>query len=67
MLAVGDRAFQQKCKMRIEELHRQGMTIIFISHDLTAVRDVCSRALLLHRGQIKAEGPTEDVIGNMPM
>ena len=62
VLAVGDRAFQQKCKQRIAELHRQGMTMIFISHDLTAVRDICSRALLLHRGQIEADGPTDDVI-----
>lgn len=62
VLAVGDRAFQQKCKQRIGELHRQGMTMIFISHDLTAVREICSRALLLHRGKIEANGPTDDVI-----
>jgi lipopolysaccharide transport system ATP-binding protein len=62
VLAVGDRAFQQKCKQRIAELHRQGMTMIFISHDLTAVRDICHRALLLDRGQIQADGPTEEVI-----
>jgi hypothetical protein len=62
VLAVGDRAFQKKCKERIAELHRQGMTMIFISHDLTAVRDICSRALLLHRGQVKANGSTDEVI-----
>ncbi|MGC2657057.1 MAG: ABC transporter ATP-binding protein [Bryobacteraceae bacterium] len=62
VLAVGDRSFQQKCKQRIAELHRQGMTMIFISHDLGAVRDICSRALLLDRGQVEADGEPDEII-----
>lgn len=52
VLAVGDAAFQSKCKRRILELHEAGMTIIFISHDLNAVRNLCDRALLLERGKV---------------
>ena len=47
MLAVGDAAFQAKCLDRINELHRQGRTIVFISHDLAAVERLCGRVLLL--------------------
>jgi ABC-type polysaccharide/polyol phosphate transport system ATPase subunit len=62
VLAVGDAAFQVKCLDRISELHRQGRTIIFISHDLAAVERLCNRVLLLRRGQIVASGPARDVI-----
>jgi homopolymeric O-antigen transport system ATP-binding protein len=62
VLAVGDYAFQEKCKQRIAEMHRQGTTMVFISHDLNAVRRVCQRALLLQRGEVLAEGTPDDVI-----
>lgn len=62
VLAVGDRAFQEKCKDRIAEMHRQGTTMVFISHDLKAVRSICQRVLLLQRGELMAEGPADDVI-----
>jgi lipopolysaccharide transport system ATP-binding protein len=62
VLAVGDKSFQDKCKERIGELHRNGTTIVFISHDLTAVRSLCQRVLLLERGQIAAEGDPDEVI-----
>ncbi len=62
VLAVGDLAFQEKCKKRIAELHEAGTTLVFISHDLTAVRDLCGRVILLEKGQIKADGSADDVI-----
>jgi ABC-2 type transport system ATP-binding protein len=62
VLAVGDRAFQEKCKQRIAEMHRQGTTMVFISHDLKAVRSICARVLLLQRGELIAEGSADDVI-----
>ena len=62
VLAVGDRAFRKKCGERIGELHRSGTTIIFISHDLGAVRELCPRVILLHRGEILMEGSAEDAI-----
>ena len=62
VLAVGDAAFQAKCLDRINELHLQGRTIVFISHDLAAVERLCERALLLRRGEIVANGPAGEVI-----
>jgi ABC-type polysaccharide/polyol phosphate transport system ATPase subunit len=62
VLAVGDHAFQEKCKERIAEMHRNGTTMVFISHDLNAVRSICQRVLLLQRGEVIAEGPPDEVI-----
>src|SRR5262245_41815440 len=62
VLAVGDAAFQVKCLERIHDLHRQGRTIVFISHDLASVERLCSRVLLLNHGRIIANGSARDVI-----
>ena len=62
VLAVGDAAYQVKCLDRINELHRQGTTIVFISHDLGAVERLCGRVILLNHGRIVAAGPARDVI-----
>lgn len=62
ILAVGDGAFQQKCLERMNNFRRQGKTIIFVSHDLSSVKSLCSRALLLDHGQLLANGPTESVV-----
>jgi ABC-type polysaccharide/polyol phosphate transport system ATPase subunit len=62
VLAVGDAAYQVKCLDRINELHRQGRTIVFISHDLGAVERLCGRVILLNHGQIVATGAARDVI-----
>jgi ABC-type polysaccharide/polyol phosphate transport system ATPase subunit len=63
VLAVGDAKFQEKCQRRILELKALGTTIVFISHDLAAVRALCDRALLLNRGRLIGEGAPSDVIG----
>jgi lipopolysaccharide transport system ATP-binding protein len=62
VLAVGDAAYQVKCLDRINELHRQGRTIVFISHDLGAVERLCGRVILLNHGQLVATGPAREVI-----
>ena len=62
VLAVGDAAFQPKCLDRINELHRQGRTIVFISHDLKAVERLCDRVILLKQGQVMANGTAAEVI-----
>ncbi len=62
VLAVGDAAFQAKCIQRIQELEAAGTTIVFISHDLTAVERLCQRVILMEKGQVAAEGPPRDVI-----
>ncbi len=58
-LAVGDVAFQQKCMMKIKKLQGQGKTIIFVSHDTSAVKSLCDHAILMHRGQIIDQGSPE--------
>jgi len=61
VLAVGDQAFQEKCRDRIAEFRRQGVTILLVSHDLEQVCTHCHRALWLERGQVKALGPATEV------
>jgi len=62
VLAVGDRVFQEKCIDRVSEMHEQGTTLVFISHDLAAVKRICQRLILLEKGQIIAEGASDDII-----
>jgi ABC-type polysaccharide/polyol phosphate transport system ATPase subunit len=62
VLAVGDGAFQTKCLERVNTLKAAGTTIVFISHNLSAVQHLCERALLMRRGELVASGPTQGVI-----
>jgi ABC-type polysaccharide/polyol phosphate transport system ATPase subunit len=62
ILAVGDQSFQRKCLDRINEMRRRGVTILFVSHDLEAVRSLCERAIWLEGGRVQAEGPTREVV-----
>jgi lipopolysaccharide transport system ATP-binding protein len=61
-LAVGDAAFQAKAMTRIEEILRRGTTLLFVGHDLYAVRAFCQRAILLDAGHVTMQGLPEDVI-----
>ena len=62
VLAVGDLHFQKKCLGRMGEIHREGRTILFVSHNLSAVNRLCSNCILLEGGKLVARGPTSDVI-----
>lgn len=62
VLAVGDFDFQQKCLGKMKEVSGQGRTVLFVSHNLSAVRDLCTRAILIEKGELKFEGSTMDVI-----
>lgn len=61
-LSVGDVFFQQKCFRRIHELLAQGTSLLFVSHDTAAVRNLCDRALLLSKGTAVFEGPPEEAV-----
>jgi lipopolysaccharide transport system ATP-binding protein len=63
VLSVGDLAFQEKCLGRMEQVAGEGRTVIFVSHNLAAVTNLCNRALLLERGNKVILGPTEEVVG----
>jgi lipopolysaccharide transport system ATP-binding protein len=61
-LAVGDAVFQHRCMRRLKEMQESGVTIFFVSHDPSAVRSLCSRAILLNGGQVEADGKPADVL-----
>jgi lipopolysaccharide transport system ATP-binding protein len=61
VLAVGDMAFQQRCINRMEDFKRQGVAIVFVSHDLQAVASLCTKTLFL-AGTVRAEGRPDEVI-----
>jgi ABC-type polysaccharide/polyol phosphate transport system ATPase subunit len=61
-LAVGDAVFQHRCTRRIKEMQENGTTILFVSHDPSAIRALCSRAILLNNGCMIAEGKPSDVL-----
>lgn len=61
-LSVGDTIFQHRCVRRIKEMQERGTTILFVSHEPTLVRALCSRAILLHHGEMLADGAPVDVL-----
>jgi lipopolysaccharide transport system ATP-binding protein len=62
VLAVGDAEFQQKCLGKMRDVTRDGRTIVFVSHNLAAVRSLCPRALVLEQGRLVFDGSTEDAV-----
>jgi lipopolysaccharide transport system ATP-binding protein len=62
VLAVGDAEFQKRCLGKMGDVARAGRTVIFISHNITAVEALCNRCLLLRGGTIVASGATSEVI-----
>ena len=61
ILAVGDEAFQRKSRQRMLELMGGGTTVLFVSHSLDQIREMCDRVLWLDHGQIKMLGETKEV------
>jgi homopolymeric O-antigen transport system ATP-binding protein len=61
VLAVGDIAFQRKCLNKLEDVSRDGRTILFVSHNISAITRLCSRAVLLDGGRIVEDGPAREV------
>lgn len=61
ILAVGDEAFQAKSKARMMELMGGGTTVLFVSHNLDQIREICNRVIWLDEGKIKMEGKTQQV------
>jgi ABC-type polysaccharide/polyol phosphate transport system ATPase subunit len=62
VFAVGDEQFQRKCFGKIFEFKQRGGTIVFVSHDASAVERLCDRAILLRDGSVDFDGPTHDAI-----
>ncbi|MCS7006320.1 MAG: ABC transporter ATP-binding protein [Thermoleophilia bacterium] len=62
VFAVGDEAFQRKCFGRIFRFKQDGGTIVFVSHDASAVERLCERSILLDRGRVALDGPTREAV-----
>ena len=62
ILAVGDLAFQERCLQRVDELANQGLTVLFVSHNMDAVMRVCDRVMWLNAGTIVKSGDPEEVV-----
>lgn len=61
ILAVGDANFQTKCFNKLKEIKAQGTTIVIVSHALGQIEQICDRAVWIHEGLIKAEGPPKEI------
>jgi lipopolysaccharide transport system ATP-binding protein len=62
VLAVGDAAFQKKCISAMQDLRGGGRTVLFVSHNMAAVENLCSRGIWIANGEIRLDGPTHEVI-----
>jgi lipopolysaccharide transport system ATP-binding protein len=64
VLAVGDAAFQKKCLGKMSDVTKAGRTVLFVSHDLTAIQALCTRAIRLSGGRISGMGPVADEVAS---
>ena len=62
VLAVGDAAFQKKCLGKMHDVARSGRTVLFVSHQMGAIENLCTRAVLLDQGSLVMQGKSHDVI-----
>lgn len=62
ILSVGDQHFQEKCFKKMKELSNEGKTMVFVTHGLQTVHQLCERAVWLHEGVIKMDGDSQEVI-----
>ena len=63
VLAVGDAAFQKKCLGKMDEVSRSGRTVLFVSHNMATIINLCTKALVLERGRLIFDGPCEEGVG----
>lgn len=64
VLAVGDMSFQKKCLGKMKEVSEGGRTVLFVSHNLTSINQLCSRVILLNRGNVLADGLTHETLNS---
>ena len=62
VLAVGDAAFQKKCLGKMRDVAKGGRTVLFVSHNMTAVRSLCSQGILLQAGKLRFASTADDCI-----
>lgn len=62
ILSVGDQHFQEKCFNKMRELKAEGKTMVFVTHSMESVKNLCDRAVWLYDGQIRMDGNTNEVV-----
>jgi lipopolysaccharide transport system ATP-binding protein len=62
VLAVGDLAFQKKCLNKVQDVTGMGRTVLFVSHNMQLIRNLCTRAVLLNGGRVESDGDTESAL-----
>jgi lipopolysaccharide transport system ATP-binding protein len=62
VLAVGDAQFQNKCLGKMGQVSRSGRTVLFVSHNVTAIKSLCTRAVLLDQGRLALDGDVDEVV-----
>lgn len=62
VLAVGDASFQKKCLNKMQDIGKTGRTVLFVSHNLSAITSLCPRLLWLHQGKMIQDGPSRQVV-----
>jgi ABC-type polysaccharide/polyol phosphate transport system ATPase subunit len=62
VLSVGDERFQRKCSERMAEFRQRGVTILYVSHTLDAVEEICDDCLWLEHGRVVAHGPASEIV-----
>jgi lipopolysaccharide transport system ATP-binding protein len=63
ILAVGDMQFQKKCLSKMQDVGKEGRTVVFVSHNVSSITRLCSRAVMLDQGSIFEDGPSQQVVG----
>ena len=64
ILSVGDAAFQKKSMARMKELMQGGTTVVYVSHDIASIKELCSHVIWLDKGTVKQYGTAEEVCSN---
>lgn len=62
VLAVGDAKFRRLCEERVQNAGASGESVLFVSHDMAAIRRICTRVIWIDRGRVVQSGPTDDVV-----
>jgi len=64
VLAVGDAQFQKKCLNKMQDVGKEGRTVLFVSHNMSAVTRLCQRAIIIHQGSVSLDGPSHQVVSS---
>lgn len=65
ILSVGDAPFREKCRLKFQELIAANKTLVVVSHDMEMVQELCTRGVVIHKGEVVFDGPVEDAIARI--